>query len=97
MGGKDDEARRPGGQELSPAQGEWQDGESARAPVTSGAVKACGRRPGKFRHTGPGTDDSAASQKDAAVRARADSYCFLLLPWRVGAREMWGRDAACRG
>lgn len=26
--------------------------------------------------------------------ARADSYCFLLLPLGVGGKEMWGKDAA---
>ena len=29
--------------------------------------------------------------------AQADSYCFLLLPLGVGAKEMWGKDAALGG
>lgn len=29
--------------------------------------------------------------------AGADSYCFLLLPLGVGAKEMWGKDAAFGG
>lgn len=74
--GKDDEARRPGGQELPPAQGEWQDGESARAPVLLGVVKACGRQPGKFRRTQPGTDYSAAPQKDTAGRGLTTIVSF---------------------
>lgn len=29
--------------------------------------------------------------------AGADSYCFLLLPLRVGAKEMWGKEAPFGG
>lgn len=33
----------------------------------------------------------------SCIWARADNHCFLLLPLRVRAREIWGRDAAFRG
>lgn len=94
--GKDDEARRPGGQELPPAQGEWQDGESARAPVVLGVVKACGRQPGKFRRTQPGTDYSEAPQKDTAGRGLTTIVSFCCLwgwePGRCGAEMLPSGD-----
>lgn len=94
--GKDDEARRTGGQGLPPARDEWQDGESARAPVVSGVVKACGRQPGKFRYTHPVIDYSAASQKDTAGRGLTTIVSFCCLwgwePGKYGAEMLPSGD-----
>lgn len=59
-----------------------------------GAMKAGGRQPGKFTHSARNLFRGISERHNWAG---ADSYCFLLLPGRVGAREIWGRDAAFRG